>query len=232
MMPRILILVALLGGTAWAHKPSDAHLALSVAGHSVTGRVDVAVRDLDAALALDADADGEITWAEVTSAVPQIDAYLAHRLALAADGEVCTLALGTFGIAELSDGAYLAVPVTAECPRHPRTLAVTYRLLFDIDAQHRGLVHIDGQTLIVRDAEPVHATLGNETSLGSFVVEGIWHIWRGFDHLLFLLCLILPAVFQRSSLRKVCREVFEIVTAFTLAHSITLVISAVGLVSL
>ena len=54
--------------------------------------------------------------------------------------------------------------------------------------------------------------------------------------MLFLVCLILPVGvpaphqrWKRDSLRDVRKEVFEIVTAFTLAHSITLVISAVGL---
>jgi hypothetical protein len=54
--------------------------------------------------------------------------------------------------------------------------------------------------------------------------------------MLFLACLLLPAVFPRrkpaDSLRDVSMEVFEIVTAFTLAHSITLVVSAAGLIRL
>jgi hypothetical protein len=64
----------------------------------------------------------------------------------------------------------------------------------------------------------------------------MWHIWIGIDHILFLVCLILPAVWttkrRDKSLRDVAVEVFEIVTAFTLAHSITLIISAVGLFTL
>jgi hypothetical protein len=225
-------LVAIAASPAYAHKPSDAHLGLAVAGDTVTGRLDIAVRDLDAALVIDADGDGSITWAEVTAAMPQIEHYVTSRIAIASGDRVCTLALGTAGIAELSDGAYVAIPIDASCPEHPRSLAVTYRLLFDIDAQHRGLVHLDGQTVIVRDGNPVTIEIGGETSLGSFVAEGVWHIWIGFDHILFLVCLILPAVFRRDSLRSVAREVFEIVTAFTLAHSITLVVSAVGLVQL
>ncbi|HUS28252.1 MAG TPA: HupE/UreJ family protein, partial [Kofleriaceae bacterium] len=74
--------------------------------------------------------------------------------------------------------------------------------------------------------------MGESTSVRAFVREGIWHIWEGIDHILFLLCLLLPAVWRRESAKEVAREVFEIVTAFTLAHSITLVISAVGLVTL
>jgi hypothetical protein len=68
------------------------------------------------------------------------------------------------------------------------------------------------------------------------VREGVWHIWIGLDHILFLLCLLLPAVFPRKgaplTVRTASKDVFEIVTAFTLAHSITLVISAVGLFTL
>lgn len=241
-MKLLALLVVLVGTTApaWAHKPSDAHLNLAVDGARISGRLDVAVRDLDAALVLDEDADGDITWGELRAAAPRIEAYIAERLAFAADGQACTTTLAPAGIAELSDGAYWAVPVGVTCPHHPEVLAVTYRLLFDIDAQHRGLVHLEGQTLIVRGADPVRAKLDGETSFASFVKEGVWHIWLGFDHILFLLCLILPAVFQRpgqrwapaTSLRSVGREVLEIVTAFTLAHSITLVISAVGLVSM
>jgi len=237
---RALLIVMALAGPAWAHKPSDAHLALAVDGDRVTGRLDIAIRDLDAAVGLDADGDGAITWGELQAAAPRIAMYVQDRVALAGDADLaCPLALGDGALVDLSDGAYWALPVSARCASAPHELAVAYRLLFDIDAQHRGLVHVAGQTLIVRDATPVHAALGAATSIGSFVREGIWHIWMGLDHILFLTCLILPAVFQRrgkwaaaDSLRDVTREVFEIVTAFTLAHSITLVISAIGLVQL
>ncbi|HEY1556285.1 MAG TPA: HupE/UreJ family protein [Kofleriaceae bacterium] len=240
MIKRALILIAALAGPAWAHKPSDAHLALAVDGDRITGRLDIAVRDLDAAVGLDADGDGSITWRELQEAAPRIAMYVQDRLAIAGDGDAsCPLELGDASLVDLSDGAYWALPVSVRCAAAPHQLAVTYRLLFDIDAQHRGLVHVAGQTLIVRDAQPVHATLGESTSIASFVRYGVWHIWMGLDHILFLVCLILPAVFQRrgkwaaaDSLKDVTREVFEIVTAFTLAHSITLVISAVGLVQL
>ena len=234
----ILIVVA-LSSTAWAHKPSDAHLSLHAEGAALDGRLEIAVRDLDGALQID-NGDGAITWAELQAATPRIAAYVMDRIALAGDGTACPITLGTAQLVDLSDGAYWTLPVHAACERRPTTLAVTYNLLFDLDAQHRGLVHLDGQTLIARDAAPMTATLGATTSTLSFVRLGIWHIWMGIDHILFLMALVLPAVFQRrtarwqaaDSLRDVVTEVFETVTAFTLAHSITLVISAVGLVTL
>ena len=219
------LLILLVAAPAWAHKPSDAQLRLDVAGDRVTGRLDIAVRDLDSALAID-DGDGQLTWGELTAAAPRIAQYIDARVHLAG----CPLAQGEPALVELSDGAYWSTPLSARCA--PRALDLAYALLFDIDAQHRGLVHVGRQTVIVRDASPIHVELDNATSLRTFVREGIWHIWIGFDHILFLLCLILPAVWRRDSLRESCVEVFEIVTAFTLAHSITLVISAVGLFTL
>jgi hypothetical protein len=227
---KVAVLIALIAmtSTAAAHKPSDAHLRLDLDGDQLTGRLDVAVRDLDAALGID-DGDGALTWAELDGAHERIAGYITTRLSFG-----CPMSQGDASLIDLSDGAYWSVPITVMCA--PRSLSLTYALLFDIDTQHRGLVHLGSQTLIVRDAAPVAIELGNATSLRTFVREGVWHIWIGIDHILFLVCLILPAVWttgrRSKTLREVAVEVFEIVTAFTLAHSITLVISAVGLFTL
>ena len=55
-----------------------------------------------------------------------------------------------------------------------------------------------------------------------FVSSGVEHIFMGIDHLLFILCLILPC-------RRI-RSLIIVITAFTVAHSITLVASALGTV--
>ena len=70
--------------------------------------------------------------------------------------------------------------------------------------------------------------------------DGVWHIWIGFDHILFLLALLLPAVLYRTrqrwqavaSFRPALIDVLKIVTAFTLAHSITLTLATLGVVTL
>jgi hypothetical protein len=72
------------------------------------------------------------------------------------------------------------------------------------------------------------------------VHEGIWHIWLGYDHVLFLLALLLPAVLRRVAGRweptqnflSALWEVLAIVTAFTIAHSITLGLATLGLIAL
>ena len=78
----------------------------------------------------------------------------------------------------------------------------------------------------------------------SYLTEGVWHIWRGLDHVLFLLSLLLPVVYvavreggrrvllPAAAMRPVLIDVFRIVTAFTLAHSVTLTLAALQLVIL
>ena len=46
-------------------KPSDSYLALRIDGPRIEGQWDIALRDLDFAVGLDANADGEITWGEL-----------------------------------------------------------------------------------------------------------------------------------------------------------------------
>jgi hypothetical protein len=78
------------------------------------------------------------------------------------------------------------------------------------------------------------------SQLGQYIAEGIGHIWKGYDHILFLLSLLLPAVLLRESRHwmPVARfgdafwDVFKIVTSFTVAHSITLSLAALGVISL
>ncbi len=70
--------------------------------------------------------------------------------------------------------------------------------------------------------------------------EGVWHIWMGIDHLVFLITLLLPVVLRReglqwrpvATLRPALMNVLGIVTAFTFAHSVTLIISTMGWVTL
>src|ERR1043166_697779 len=67
----IIVAIVCIAAPAWAHKPSDAHVRLVVEVDRITGRLDVAVRDLDAAIGVDTDGNGEITWAELQAAPVQ-----------------------------------------------------------------------------------------------------------------------------------------------------------------
>jgi hypothetical protein len=235
-----IVIVCAAATTAQAHKPSDAHLTLAVEHGRVTGRLDIAVRDLDVALGID-DGDGAITWRELEASRERIARYITDRLALADNrGVRCPIVLGAPALVDLSDGTYWTQPFDARCASAVTSLRVTYALLFDVDAQHRGLIHVGDRVLISRDAAPLTIELGTTTSISELVHEGMRHIWLGIDHLLFLLCLLLPAAASRragtsrpaSSLRVVALDVLQVVTAFTIAHSLTLAAATLGMLHL
>ncbi|WP_217490727.1 HupE/UreJ family protein [Candidatus Nitrospira nitrificans] len=246
----ILLVIAWLLPTlpAWAHKPSDSYLSLSVQNHHIEGRWDIALRDLDDAIGLDSDGNGQLTWGEVRNKHDEIRAYSLSRLALSADKQVCmTQALEQL-IDHHTDGAYAVLHFRADCGDPIERLAVNYRLLFDMDAQHKGLLRLTqgGQTsaAVFSRESPTHEFSITERSRWAesmqFIHEGIWHIWMGFDHVLFLLALLLPAVLIQvegrwqavTDFSSVWWNVVGIVTAFTVAHSLTLSLAAFDIVRL
>ena len=247
---RTLLVIAwlLLSLPAWAHKPSDSYLSLSIQNDGVEGQWDIALRDLDNAIGLDRDGSGEITWGEVRDTHGEIGAYALSRLVLSAGTRTCTTQVLDHLIDHHTDGAYSVLRFRAHCTEPIERLAVDYQLLFDIDAQHKGLLRLTqgGQTTttIFSKESPAQEFSIVERSLWGeskqFIHEGIWHIWLGFDHVLFLLALLLPAVLIRVNGRwqaagefsSVCWNVFSIVTAFTVAHSLTLSLAALDVVRL
>ena len=125
-----------------AHKPSDSYLTVNVAGDKVTGQWDIALRDLDFALNLDQDGNGELTWNEVRARHDAIAAYALARLKLASAGAACPLRVTEQLLDDHSDGAYAVLRLHADCGAAIATLDVDYRLLFDIDPQHKGLLRL------------------------------------------------------------------------------------------
>src|SRR5215470_12895981 len=111
-----LILLALAATPAAAHKPSDSYLALKVDGERIEGQWDIALRDLDFAVGLDANADGEITWGELRARHAEIAAYALARLTLRSDGTPCPARATEHLVDNHSDGAYAVLRFVAVCP--------------------------------------------------------------------------------------------------------------------
>ena len=243
----LVLLCAWTAIPAMAHKASDSYLALQVNGREVAGQWDVALRDIDFAIGLDANGDGDITWGEVQARDADIAAWALGRLKLERGGD-CSLRATELLVDNHTDGAYAVLRLAGTCPTDAPMLALNYRLLFDIDQLHRGLLRleVDGvsHTSVLGPDSGVLNVKAGETSrlaqFGQYLVEGIFHIWIGFDHVLFLLSLLLPAVLLHESrrwtgvgsFRTALTEVLWVVTAFTVAHSITLSIAALQIVEL
>jgi len=244
----LLIACALLAAPAFGHKASDAYLTIERDGRALHGQWDIALRDLDNALGLDANGDGQITWGEVRTREVDIAGYALARLAVSSGGERCHLVPSAWLIDTHTDGVYAVMTLDGACGQAGPTLAIDYRLFDGLDPQHRGLLNFveHGESRsVVFSAESPHRVLGGDSDgplaqFATYMNEGVFHIWTGFDHILFLLSLLLPAVLVRQarawrsadSFRDAFVDVAKVVTAFTLAHSITLTLAALSIVVL
>ncbi len=251
-----LLLGLAVGGVAHAHKSSDSYLQITSAAGQLDVRWDIALRDLDVALDLDSDADGKLTWGEVRGAWPRIEAYALQHIAIAG----CPLVSKSRGLERRNDGAYAVLYLSSPCPLAAAP-AITYSLFAEVDPTHRGIAKVQrpGQEVSLSVLTPAAAHPVGEASAASaassgtataaegaapsrweFLGEGVRHILGGYDHVLFLLCLLLPSVMRRTPagwrpverLSQAVWPIVGIVSAFTIAHSITLCLAALKIVSL
>ncbi len=252
---RLALALCLLSNVALAHKPSDSYLRMSEPRLEpdrtiVSLRWDVALRDLDRVVEIDTDRDGKITWRELKVADPSIRALLTDKLhARLAERDCTTRVEPPPRVVHHSDGAYAVYAAAITCPGRAATLELTYDLFFDVDPQHRGLLRVagGGEELVVyakqarlHDVTLPTGQVERQGRLVGAIAEGIHHIWTGYDHMLFLVALLLPAVLRRKEDRWVpvaglgpaLLDVLKVVSSFTLAHSITLSLAALGLLAL
>ena len=247
----LLLAFTLLPAAAWAHKGSDSYLTLTPRDDFVEARWDLALRDLETIVGLDADGDGSITWGELKAKRSAVESRALSRLRVSADGEPVAAVPTDLLVDEHSDGTYAVLMLRLDAPPSA-TLSVTYDLLFDRDPTHRGLVRYDaagGTATHVLSPEANVVTLDPLAEAGlidtfvTYVGEGFDHLLIGLDHVLFVVTLLIPAVLVREAAggfdtsatwRPVERfwpallGLLKILTVFTLAHSLTLWLATAG----
>ena len=248
----VALVSLLFGSLAWAHSSSNSYLTLSMPSQQLTLRADLHVRDLDLLFDLDRDRDGQVTWAETQARSTELSAWLAQGISLGASGQRCTLGPVDLQASQHADGTYLSALWTPLCPGASSSLddarlTLRYDLIFSQDNLHRGLLKVDfpgyqSSALLSPERPEVEISASDSHPwrvFGRYVVEGVWHIWIGIDHIVFLLSLLLLAPLQPSrqrvvhwqaapQARPVVLDVLAVVTAFTVAHSITLGLTITG----
>lgn len=241
--------LGLLSFSAHAHKVSDSYLRLEWNGARLQGQWSLALHDLELAVGLDANEDGAITWGELKARREAIVAYARKQLQIETDTGALAVEFGPeLQVENLLNGTYAVLTLSATASAAPSALTLEYHAFFEDNPLHRGLLRLstpDGvrqsvfhplETRRRFEASPSGGAM--VTGWGGFWFEGVRHIGLGYDHLLFLLVLLLPAVLQReadgwSPVRSPgvgVREVVKVVTAFTVAHSVTLSLAVLNVV--
>lgn len=244
----IWLLLAFGAGDALAHRASDSYLSVDLRSTPPQLRLDIALRDLELAIGIDVDDDDAITWGELRAKRTHLRSYVADRMTVARGETRCRLDDARLAVTNHGDGAYAVLEFPVACSVDG-DLSLDYALMFDLDPTHRALVQVKGSAgTHARVLSPDAPRLILDADQGpdawqvftDFSREGVWHIWIGIDHMLFLLTLLIPAVLRREegvwrgerAIAPVVTDVVATITAFTLAHSLTLAIAALAALEL
>jgi HupE / UreJ protein len=252
--------ISLFIPAANAHKLSDAFMEVD----PEQVQLSIALKDLDAALeTLDGNDDRQLTYGELTRAMPEIVQLLSDDVKFYCDGVARESAWRFNAVERRNDGAYVRFSSAMPCPQEVKN-ELRYRLLLEIDSSHRLL--LTRRKLPGLGAEEISSVLASErlvligpgaSLVGAnggtaapqvssswnnflrFIPEGVFHIGTGWDHLAFVLALLLPIRLWRLPPNKVVPtlnraalvQLASVVTAFTIGHSVTLAMSTLKLVS-
>jgi hydrogenase/urease accessory protein HupE len=236
-MPRALLVVLavvaafVVSGTAAAHAIGLSRGDYALDGTRVTVTLTFARGDaLALAPSVDANGDGVLTDDEVGRSAASLRKGIADRIEVRTGDEACA---GSATRAALTQGDGLTIQATYACPSASTSANVDLAALLDeLPTGHRHMARLLAQD---RDVVLFHGVSTLTLSPGAADAPppaphagapqlfrmGIEHILTGYDHLLFLLGLVLIAPRVRSLL--------PVVTAFTVAHSITLGVAVLGL---
>ena len=237
--PRVLLIalgVALLltaGRAGLAHQTNLTSAEVSVAGPLVTYRLTVSAHDLAVAVGIPTDLVTPLPIREFALRRDAIAAYLQSGLLVDGDAGPCAPEEPEFDFVDFP--LNLDLIVTFDCAAPIARLEVTYLLFFEIDDSHRALGNLrQGERKIpfAFDAGTTEAAFdlsgaADDGALAAFArifILGIEHILIGVDHILFLLALLI--------VNARLLAVVKVVTAFTLAHSVTLALAWYGVLDL
>lgn len=239
----VLCLIASLAAPARAHQSSVKYTDLTVEGARVT--VALTIAPTDATGPLGVPDDSRPTISEVLASADRVSAYIATWFSVALpSGAACGASDPRAG--PDADNHFVVVTWTVTCPETIEEIALDFSRFFAVDQRHEAIltVHAPGKQvdpIVVRAQAPklvVHA--GSTASIASWIGYGMDHIYSGIDHICFVLALLLVVVLTRGEDRtwrvrtplSALRSTATIITAFTIAHSLSLIAASLGWIHL
>lgn len=233
-----MIQACFLALSALAHPLSVSSSRVVVDG----AKVDVTIRcqslTLVESLPVDTDGDGRVSTSELDAARGDIERYLLAHYRLSGDsGEALTgkllreRVLEGQAIEALPSELLVEFDLSFEAASALRGLRLDLDIFRESDAMHRDHTQIvwngaepEARVLWVEDPSWTFAAGERPRSVVmSYVELGVDHILTGYDHIAFVIALVVAS--------RRLRSILGVVTAFTLAHSITLALASLGVVN-
>ncbi|MDH5491546.1 MAG: HupE/UreJ family protein, partial [Myxococcales bacterium] len=246
--PRIARLMAALGTSALllcagsslvrAHLGSTKYLRIEHTAEGLLVHAEIEAIDAAMQLGLGEEASFEAILAEQE----RLRLWLVEGIQVRVEDRPCAARAGAPELLERDRRPFIGVALRYRCARaEGEQIWLRDDTIFPEDRQHEAIVRTafagEASASVLRAGSReliVSRSPGLEGLMGAFLWEGVLHFVTGYDHILFLLSLILSAGFivRARGLRKALRDVTILVTAFTLGHSVTLITAALGYVVL
>ena len=251
-----LSLALVAPGSVLAHATGEDYLFVSFLDDSIEGHFEIHFDDLVGKLGLPV-VPGEEALPGVVSSASRVHAYIEENFTIAPEGgEPYTIEFTRQEVLELPQGVFGQYYFRIPTGPLPDRLAIRHAMFYDGDRLHRGLVLVEynaktdttypgeytamvfspGNPDQVLDLTDIPSLMGP----WDMVSQGVWHIWIGIDHVLFLIALMLTTVLVRreggwqpvESFPGALWNLLKIVTVFTVAHSVTLLLAALDFIVL
>jgi HupE / UreJ protein len=236
--------VFLSPSAASAHSLDSSTVSVHVGEDSVDATVSIALETLDEALGTD-----YATATDVGQYADEVIAYLDEHLTVTgADGTAWTETYANATRESVEGIQSFSVDVALDTAgADPSSFTIAYDAIIEADATHQAVIVLtdaagEVSTPGVLTASDTTVHLGDTPAAGlaDMLGYGYHHVLEGADHLLFLITLLLVAPLvvtagrwrRRDGVLSTTRKVVQVVTAFTAGHSLTLIASALGWVSL
>ncbi len=261
----ILFFSFLIPSISNAHSPDQSYLYLRIYKSSIGGRFEMTAKDMNRALGTDL--PKKLSMEVIEPYLPKIKEYLVSRSNFKAGSENYTVRFTettVLNLEEMDDFVRVNFELDG-VTEVPEEMDIDYSVMFDKDPNHKGMLIIEynwkagivsnealfsniyskgdtQQSLSLKDASIMKGFI-------ALVKLGVWHIWIGLDHILFIVALILPSVVRRrehyqsvadddnswvpvDSFKSAFWYIIKIITFFTIAHSITLALASLNIINL
>jgi hypothetical protein len=263
----IIVTFLLLPRSVKSHELNHTYVFLSIYEEKIEGRFEFTIADINRELG--SNLNEELVEKEVFPLIPKIQNFLLSKVLFGSEEKNYTLKFTETDFLPLEEEAdNIVLHFTLEgITEIPDNLDITYNLFFDNNSISKGMLviqhnwkagiianHVGIAEVFTKGDTSKTISLKDASIWKGFfamVKLGVWHIWIGLDHILFLLALILPSAVRRrketslgieekqinkwipvAKFKPAFLYIIGIVTSFTIAHTITLSVAAIGIINL
>lgn len=231
-----MVLLFFYAALSFAHDPGLSSADIAIQAHHVSAKIIFSLQDIEALVPMDADQDAEVTLPEQEAAKPKIAQWVADGIQLNVDGEVIKAESAIAVNFDDKNNAQIDL-LYSKLPE--KTLNVQLSYLDKLPKGHQEFViiqdhtgkHLHEKMLSQQNNTLTFSMTGEQASepvknatFSEFFLLGIEHILTGYDHLLFLFALLVVTHEFYAA--------FKIITFFTIAHSITLGLASLNVVTI